>query len=247
MKPIKNLEGKTVAIVGMGKSWFDYNLAKSHGSHFDEVWAINSVASVIFHDRVFMMDPASRFLDGDDAGGQTNSMSKLLIEHEGPVYTCEQDDRCPGLVEYPINEVLAACGCHYLNNTVSYAVAFAIWNKVAKIKLFGIDFSYKGNLHFAESGRASVEFWLSKAMNQGIKVEVAQTSYLLDTAVPSDEKLYGYHRLDDPLVVITDENGVLIAKKRSQVVQYKKEQEPMLIDKHDSHLKKNKVGEPNKW
>ena len=68
MKPIKKLEGKTVAIVGMGKSWFDYNLAKSHGSHFDEVWAINAVASVIYHDRVFMMDPASRFLDTDDAG-----------------------------------------------------------------------------------------------------------------------------------------------------------------------------------
>jgi hypothetical protein len=247
MKPIKKLEGKTVAIVGMGSSWFDYNLAKSHGAHFDEVWAINSVASVIFHDRVFMMDPASRFLDTDDAGGQTNSMSKLLTEHEGPVYTCEKDDRCPGLVEYPIEEVLSACGCHYLNNTVSYAVAFAVWNKVEKIKLFGIDFSYKGNLHFAESGRASVEFWLSKAMNQGIQVEVAHTSYLLDTAVPAHEKLYGYHRLDDPLVVITDEKGVLIAKKRSQLQQFKKEQEPVLIDKHDTHLKKNKVGEPNKW
>ena len=60
MKPIKKLEGKTIAIVGMGKSWFDYNLAKSHGSHFDEVWAINAVASVIYHDRVFMMDPPSR-------------------------------------------------------------------------------------------------------------------------------------------------------------------------------------------
>ena len=62
MKPIKKLEGKTVAIVGMGKSWFDYNLAKSHGAHFDEVWAINAVGSVIFHDRVFMMDPPSDFL-----------------------------------------------------------------------------------------------------------------------------------------------------------------------------------------
>ena len=145
----------------------------------------------------------------------------------------------PGLVEYPIDEVLGACGCHYLNNTVSYAVAFAVWNKVEKIKLFGVDFSYKGNLHFAESGRASVEFWLSKAMNQGIQVEVAHTSYLLDTAVPTHEKLYGYHRLDDPLVVITDEKGILIAKKRSQVQQFKQEQEPILIDKHDSHLKKN--------
>jgi hypothetical protein len=84
-------------------------------------------------------------------------------------------------------------------------------------------------------------------MNQGIQVEVAHTSYLLDTAVPADEKLYGYHRLDDPLVVITDENGILIAKKRSQVVQYKQEQEPVLMDRNDSHLKKNKVGEPKKW
>ena len=47
--------------------------------------------------------------------------------------------------------------------------------------------------------------------------------------------------------IITDENGVLIAKNQSQVMQYKQEQEPVLIDKHDSHLKKNKVGEPNKW
>ena len=78
----------------------------------------------------------------------------FLTEHEGPVYTCELDDRCPGLVEYPIDEVLAGCGSHYLNNTVAYAVAFALWNKVGKIKMFGIDFSYKGNLHFAEAGRA---------------------------------------------------------------------------------------------
>ncbi len=247
MKPIKKLEGKTVAIVGMGKSWFDYNLAKSHGSHFDEVWAINAVASVIYHDRVFMMDPASRFLDTYDAAGQTDSMSKLLQEHEGPIYTCELDDRCPGLVEYPIKEVLGACGCHYLNNTVAYAVAFALYNKVAKVKMFGVDFSYKGNLHFAESGRACVEFWLGKCMHAGIQVEVAGTSGLLDTSVPPEEKLYGYHRLDDPLVVIQDEEGILIPKKRSQVQQFKQEREPVLIDRNDTHLKKNKVGEPNKW
>ena len=78
MKKIESLKGKSVAIVGMGKSWFDYNLAKSHGVHFDEVWAINGVASVIYHDRVFMMDPASRFLDTDDAGGQTKSMADML-------------------------------------------------------------------------------------------------------------------------------------------------------------------------
>ena len=189
MKKVKSLKGKTVAIVGMGKSWFDYNLAKSHGVHFDEVWAINAVADVIYHDRVFMMDPPSRFLDTDDAGGQTDSMIKVLKEHKGPIYTCELDDRCPGLVEFPIKEVVSDTNCFYLNNTVAYAVAFAYWNDVAVINLFGVDFSYKGNLHFAEAGRACVEFWLAKAIEKGIQIEVASTSGLLDTNIPAEQKM----------------------------------------------------------
>ena len=191
MERIESLEGKSVAIVGLGKSWHDYNLAKSHGAHFDEVWAINGVGSVIYHDRVFMMDPPGRFLDTDDAGGQTDGVTQILLNGETPIYTCMLDDRCKNLVEYPINEILEEFNCSYINNTVAYAIAFALWNKVSTLKLFGIDFSYKGNLHFAESGRACCEFWLSKAMHLGVEVEVAKTSALLDTDVIAEEKLYG--------------------------------------------------------
>ena len=250
MNKIKSLKGKTIAIVGMGKSWFDYNLAKSHGVHFDEVWSINGVASVIYHDRVFMMDPPSRFLDTDDAGGQTNSMVKVLKEHEGPIYTCELDDRCPGLVEYPIDEILKEWGCHYLNNTVAYVIAFALYNKVSHIQLFGVDFGYKGNLYFAEAGRACVEFWLSKCMSEGIKVEVASSSYLLDAAVPAQDKLYGYHRLDDPLLVMSDDEGNLQSMKQSEAMKHQepeKPKEPTLMDRYDTHMKKDKPVEPKKW
>jgi len=243
MEKIKSLKGKTIAIVGMGKSWFDYNLAKSHGVHFDEVWSINAVASVIYHDRVFMMDPPSRFLDTDDAGGQTDSMIKLLKEHQGPIYTCELDDRCPGLVEYPIKEVVEDANCYYLNNTVAYAIAFAYWNEVSNIKLFGVDFSYQGNLHFAEAGRGCVEFWLSKCISAGMQVEVAHTSGLLDTDVPAEQKLYGYHRLADPLVVIQGENTLQVSKV-SKLEITKKYQKPTLIDRNDGHLD---LIEPNKW
>ena len=243
MKKIKSLKGKTVAIVGMGKSWFDYNLAKSHGVHFDEVWAINGVASVIYHDRVFMMDPPSRFLDTDDAGGQTDSMAKLLKEHEGPIYTCELDDRCPGLVEYPIKEVIEDTNCYYLNNTVAYAIAFAYWNEVSNIKLFGVDFSYKGNLHFAEAGRGCVEFWLSKCIEKNIQIEVASSSGLLDTDVPAEQKLYGYHRLADPLIVIQGEDTLKVSRI-SEFKITKKYQQPTLIDRTDNHLN---LIEPNKW
>jgi len=245
MKPIKKLEGKSIAIVGLGKSWHDFNLAKSHGAHFDEVWAINAVGSVIFHDRTFMMDPVSRFLDTDNAGGQTSGMTEVLLNDDKPIYTCELDARCKNLVEFPLNEILKAFNCHYLNNTVAYAVAFALWNKVGTIKMFGVDFSYRGNLHFAESGRACVEYWLSKAMVMGIKIEVASTSGLLDTDVPAEEKLYGYHRLDDPKIVLSDGQGTMLAVNASELnKEQEKKIQPILIDRNDGHLK---TPEPKKW
>jgi|TARA_Y100000114_G_C11755750_1_gene326780 hypothetical protein len=249
MERIKSLEGKSVAIVGLGGSWQDYNLAKSHGAQFDEVWTINSVGSVIFHDRTFMMDPVSRFLDTDDAGGQTSGMVEVLLNDDKPIYTCELDDRCKNLIEYPINEILQEFNCCYLNNTVAYAIAFALWNKVSTLKLFGIDFSYKGNLHFAEAGRGCVEFWLSKAMHLGVQVEVAKSSGLLDTNVLAQEKLYGYHRLQDPLVIMSDGKGYMVSMKQSEAMELQeevKEQEPILIDRNDSHLKP-RDNEPKVW
>ena len=44
---------------------------KIRSEKFDETWAINSVSSVIYHDKMFMMDPPSRFLDTPNAGKQT--------------------------------------------------------------------------------------------------------------------------------------------------------------------------------
>ena len=52
-------------------------------------------------------------------------------------------------------------------------------------------------------------------MSKGIKIEVAPKSGLLDTNVPVDEKLYGYHRLEDPLVQ-TMVNGDLFIGKKSE-------------------------------
>ena len=51
MQKIKELQGKKIAIVGLGKSWFDFALARTNGTPFDEVWAINAVGNVIYHDR----------------------------------------------------------------------------------------------------------------------------------------------------------------------------------------------------
>ena len=237
MKPIKKLFNKSIAIVGLGNSWYEYNIAKTHGVVFDEVWAINAVGCVIFHDRLFMMDPASRFLDSDDAGGQTNAMREMLVKHQGPIYTCEKDDRCPGLVEYPVNNVVEDTKSWYLNNTVAYAVAFAYWNKVKKVSIFGIDFTYTSNPGYAEAGRGCVEFWLAKCLDAGIIVDIAQSSSLLDANIPSQDKLYGYHRLDDPRVIGIDSHGNPHVKKVSQIQLPDKKKETGYLDRYDSHKK----------
>lgn len=213
---IPDLSGKKVAIVAMGKSHSQFVLAKTHSQPIDEVWAINAMAGVIYHDRVFMMDPASRFLDTEDAGTQTGIMRSVLASHPGPIYTCDLDKRCPGLVEYPLEDVMNACGTGYFNNTVAYAIGFGIAAKVAEMHLYGIDFSYKKVVHFAEAGRACCEFLLAKATERGIKVGVAQGSSLLDTNEPTISKLYGYHRLNDPLIAGM-ENGKFVAKRYSEV------------------------------
>ena len=155
---------------------------------------------------------------------------------------------------YPIKEILEETNCHYLNNTVAYAIAFAFWHKVGAIHLFGIDFGYKGNLYFAEAGRACCEYWLALCMKEGIEVGVAATSYLLDTAVPDDEKLYGYHRLADPLIPIYDEQKQKLSiKKRSDFENKSYIPEPTLVGRNEDEkinmndLINDKKNEPKKW
>tara|TARA_R100000406_G_scaffold57954_2_gene40019 strand:- start:3632 stop:4354 length:723 start_codon:yes stop_codon:yes gene_type:complete len=216
---IQELEGKKIAIIGLGASQIDYVIGKENSVEWDEVWVINSALSVFDCDRVFMLDPASRFLDTDDAGNQTDVMRKLLPTFDKPIYTCQLDERVPALVEYPLEEVIKDQRCAYMNTTVSYALAFAAWNKVGEVDLFGMDFSYKNNLHFAEAGRACLEFWICKMIATGIKVGVSPRSSLLDQNVPIEERLYGYHRLPNPKIAMPNPAGEWVVCNRSELAQ----------------------------
>ena len=209
----KKLAGAKIAMVGLGLSFTDYMLSRIRSDEYDEVWTINGMGGIIMHDRMFMMDPPSRFLDDIKAGSQTLLMKKTLKQHPGPIYSCTKDKRCPGVVEYPLEFVIKETGLAYLNNTSAYAIAMAVAEKVKFIHIFGFDFSYKSAPHFAEAGRACCEFWLATAIAKGIKVEIAHSSALLDTNIPDNEKLYGYHRLKDPLVTKVHEGNLMISKQ----------------------------------
>ena len=218
-KPIKKLEGKRIAIVAMGNSQLDYHMAITHSEEFDETWVINAMIGVIPNpDRAFVMDPVSRFIDTDDAGDMTEMMRRVLPEIKCPIYTCELDKRISFLELYPIESLVKDTQCGYINNTVAYAIAFAYWNKVGSVSMFGADFTYKKNLYFAEMGRGCCEFWLAKCMDKNIEVSIALRSNLLDANIDIKDKLYGYHRLSDPTISYLDKNEMNVCKW-SEVIQ----------------------------
>ena len=245
-KPIPDLKGKNIAILAMGNSQLDYHKMVTHSKKFDEVWAINAMVGVLKRvDRAFIMDPVSRFFDTDDAGNMTTMMKETLPTVECPIYTCELDKRVPALEEYPIETIVKDLDCGYFNNTIAYAIAFALWNEVGGINMFGADFTYKSNLLFAESGRACCEFWLAKCMDEGIIVQVAVTSGLLDADVPLQEKMYGYHRLEDPFVTYMVEDKLKICKW-SEVE--KQKAIPMgLVGRKDGQIEEGLIVEPEKY
>ncbi len=234
--PINKLQGKNIAIVAMGQSQIDFHLSQTHSVEFDEVWAINAMIGVLPNiDRAFILDPMSRFLDTEDAGTMTRMMRKQLPLCKFPIYTCELDERVPSAIEYPIESVIHDLGCAYFNNTIPYVIAYALWNKVNKISIFGVDYTYRSNMHFAEAGRGCVEFWLSKCIDAGVQIEIAPRSTLLDTDVGFEEKLYGYHRLNNPKVAY--QNGPTMSVCKLSDIQIEEKQKPIgIIGRKDLNL-----------
>ena len=227
------MKNKNIAIVGLGNSFSEYILAKIRSEKFDEVWAINSMSGVIYHDKCFMMDPPSRFLDTPNAGKQTNIMADRLKQKINiPIFSCTLDKRCPDVVEFPLQEVIQKTGYAYLNNTVAYSFAYAISKEVSELHLYGIDFTHKA-INFAEAGRGCCEFWLALATTKGIKINVAHNSSLLDTNVPKDQKLYGYHRLDNPLVSTVSEGNLVITRRSKLEPPEPLDATPNLIGRED--------------
>ena len=221
-----------IAIVGLGGSYADYISARVASQEFNEVWGINCIGGIIHVDRTFMMDPVTRFIDTENAGSQTGIAREFLHKNIKPIYSCVTHPDFPAIEEYPLEKVIKSTGYCYFNNTVAYAIAYAIWKKATKICLYGVDFTYK-NVNMAESGRAYVEFWCAIAASKKIKLEIAHHSGLLDTNVPDNEKLYGYHRLSDPLVQTVHEGSVMITRQSEVNPPEPVESEPVIFGRHD--------------
>lgn len=198
-----------VAIVGIGPSSAQYaRLCSIQGGRHrfcDETWTINAFGDVLACDRVFHMDDVRIQQIRADARPESNiaAMLEWLKTHPGPVVTSQAHPDYPGLVEFPLEDVLNDCPFGYFNSTAAYAVAYAIHIGVKKITLFGCDFSYEKS-HDAEKGRACVEFWLGMAVERGILISVPKNTTLLDACSTQAERFYGYDCVDIDIKRVSD-------------------------------------------
>lgn len=204
-----------VAILGLGPSVKEYlELVKRAGgkaAHYDEVWGINAIGDVINCDRWFHMDDVRIQEIRARARPQSNiaQMLQWLRRHPGPILTSRAHPDYPGLVDFPLSDVVNSTRFPYFNSTAAYAVAYAVHlhivsdgKAVKRLVVYGNDFTYP-NAHDAEKGRGCVEFWLGYAAARGIKLKIPRTSSLMDACHSPDERLYGY----DTVKIVLQDTG----------------------------------------
>ena len=190
-----------VVILGMGPSLECYvDVVKRLGNRrrfADEVWSINALGDIIQCDRVFHMDDVRVQEARAKAKPDSNiaAMLEWMRTHPGPIYTSRLHPDYPGLVEFPLQDVINSCGIAYFNSTAAYAVAYAVHIGVKKLTMFGCDYTL-ANAHHAEKGRACVEFHLGIAKARGIMLGFPDNTSLMDAVSPFDERVYGYDTLD---------------------------------------------------
>lgn len=196
-----------VAIIAMGGSYRNgIGQSITAGGHRawlpdGEVWTVNQMGGVIQHDRLFHMDDLriqqkrAAFEAENGLMSGVVGMMGWLPSYPGPLYTSRAYADFPGSVEYPLEWVGNQTGHAYFNNTVPYAIAFAIALGVKQVHLAGVDYTYSDPRMAAkrERGRACVEYWISVAIAKQIQVTIAQESTLLDmNEMRPGVQYYGY-------------------------------------------------------
>jgi hypothetical protein len=190
-----------VSIVGLGPSSAQYvRVCKGVGDRrafCDETWVINAFGAVLEHDLAFHMDDVrvQQIRAAAEPDSNIAAMLGWLKRHRGQVITSFAHPDFPCLVPFPLEDVLNEFPQAYFNSTAAYAVAYAVFRKVEKITIFGMDFTYP-DAHDAEKGRACVEFWLGIAAARGIQLAMPKATSLMDALHTQAERFYGYDMVD---------------------------------------------------
>jgi len=215
----------SVSLVGLGPSmkghFYDQEYMANEGQRrlTDELWTINRGAFWLKNVNItFSMDS---FKIREETFGEVAIRRFADIGHK--LYTSEHDPNYPLADIYPLKEIIDDLPWggiepnKVLNNSVNYALAYAIYRKVTHLRLYGCEFAIRPrdiqedephqphwhkwymeeNLpHVCEPGVEGATFLLGVAAAKGVEIYIPATSTLLDHDLPPF--YYGY-RDDTPV------------------------------------------------
>lgn len=121
--------------------------------------------------------------------GEIKDLHQQYIESGAEVVTL---DGCLGTTEYPLAEVVREFQTAYFTCGFAYMLAWGIYCKPKRLRLFGMDFDYGDLRAVYESGKPCAEWWLGRAQDRGIELFVPEKSNLLGCRQLLTEGLYGY-------------------------------------------------------
>lgn len=216
----------SLALVGLGRSKSSFFECLTQGPtnpgiypEFDEVWTINLGIRLIPHDLVFAMDDFS--VNESVYKNYTN----LFKEHDKPIMVSTLYPGYPTAIEYPIRDVVKKIGNFIPDNSVIYAMAYALYLGIKKVYLAGCDFSYY-DATSAEKGAVAAAFLIGLGKGLGTEFIIPSNSTLMEMHNSIMFKgehyypMYGY--LKHPLI---DNDEIAFGMQKYQPITDMKEKE----------------------
>src|SRR3990167_10746849 len=174
---------RDIYIVGSGPEW--------QTCPFDrETWIVGKMLMLKEPpkraDTIFSMDDLDHLLTVRRGMFTKEQFIEKVNERSVPYYSSVVTPEIRMCREYPLKEVMSVLKVPYLSNTICYMLAYAIFQKVGRISLYGV--AQMGAHEYAQE-KAAVEFWLGMALGMGIELNVCTPSLLLRS---TSEYPYGY-------------------------------------------------------
>lgn len=175
-----------VYIVGFAPSWVE----TPWDDQTAEIWTLNEAYKLAEREPKFRADRWFEIHDRFSPSKNTDEHNAFLAQCPCPVYMWQHYDDIPSSVRFPHTEIMeffaerGSSGSGYFTNSISWFVAYAIYEGFKEIHLYGVDMAQDTEY---QAQRPSVEYWIGLAEGMGIKFYVPQTSDILKCT-----QLYGF-------------------------------------------------------
>jgi hypothetical protein len=154
------------------------------GTH--EVWTVNRGVRLFAADVVFVLDEIEREAARDPAYG--DALDKAMRAGVRLVSTRIDvaHQRWDGVHAFPARAVMHALGMDparddpYWHNSIPMVVAYALAIGVPRMRIWGCDYTHPDG-RILESNRANLEFWLGRARERGMRVQLPPSTTLCNT------------------------------------------------------------------